>query len=202
MTLIYLIRHCTNDFGGRIICGRRPGIWLNERGRRQAAELAEALVGQGLNAVYASPLERTRQTAEIIAERQGLKISPDERLLEINYGQWTGLTEHDLSSDLLWKRYNTFRIGTRIPGGEIMAEVQARMIACIEEIRGTYREGRVGLVSHGDPIKTVLAYYMGFSLETILHMDIDTGSVSILRIQDQSAHVICINRIAAGLQLA
>src|ERR1700756_1549502 len=91
VTVFHLLRHGEPAIFGRLN-GRLPGVGLSEKGRAEAAMQAGRLAGEKIEAIYSSPLQRTRETAEILAERLGLPVRYREDVIEIDYGEWTGLT--------------------------------------------------------------------------------------------------------------
>ena len=103
-----------------------PGILLNATGREQADALAAALALLPLAAIYSSPLERARETADAVGRGTGLEVGVSPGLVELDYGAWTGRSIASLADDPVWRDYNTRRVATRIPGGETMDEVAAR----------------------------------------------------------------------------
>lgn len=195
MSIILLIRHGHNDSIGRSIVGRLPGVNLNSTGRGQADSLADRLAGAGITHIYSSPLERARETAAPLSRRLGLEVSICDDLHEIDFGGWTGVSFADLDQDRRWRLFNTFRSGTRTPGGELMVEVQARMVAAVERLRGEHPRGTVALVSHGDPIKTVVAHYAGFPIDHMMRFEISLASVSAIRITDHGPKILCVNSL-------
>jgi probable phosphoglycerate mutase len=120
MNKIILIRHAQTDTAGIRLTGRAPGIFLNAEGREQARILAEKLADAGIDYFYSSPLERTMETANLIAEKHKQPVSTLDNFLEVNYGEWTNFTVEELRGNPLFDRYNTYRSNTRIPGGEKM----------------------------------------------------------------------------------
>ena len=90
MAIFYLIRHGNNDLLGEKLAGRLPGVHLNQAGREQAERLAQALGDKPIKAVYASPLERTLETAQPIAAVHHLEVHNSPALLEIDFGDWSG----------------------------------------------------------------------------------------------------------------
>ena len=192
MTTLLLIRHGACDAVGRYIAGRKEGLNLNEKGRRQVHELAMRLRDVPITRIFSSPLERTLETAAFIGEEKKVVIEVKEELNEVDYGDWTGYTFEMLADEPRWGEYNSFKGYTRIPGGEMLQEVSARMCRCIEEIRrGPDRV--MALVSHGDPIKAALACYGGMPLDYLMRFDVQPASISILKIDDYGAHITCIN---------
>jgi broad specificity phosphatase PhoE len=197
---VFLVRHAAHDRVDRILCGRMPGVGLGEAGRAQAEALARRFAaGGGVDAVWTSPLQRARETAEPIAGRLGLPARTSDALCEIDFGDWTGRRFEDLRDDPRWRRWNEARAGGRAPGGESMAEAQARAVGELERARDGHPGGRVVLVSHGDVIKAALAGVLGLSLDAHGRFEISPGSVSALAVWDGGGKVLSMNEaVAAG----
>ncbi len=191
---VFLVRHAAHDRVDRVLCGRMPGVGLGEAGRRQAEALAQHFAGGGVSAVWTSPLQRARETAAPIAARLGLPARDSDALCEIDFGAWTGRAFDDLRDDPRWRRWNEARgSGARPPGGESMAEAQARAMAEVERARAEHPDGAVALVSHGDVIKAVLAGVLGLSLDAHARFEISPGSVSALAVWDGGGKVLSMN---------
>lgn len=193
MSVFLLIRHGYNDVLGRRITGRLPGVDLNARGRAQAEALAERLADYGIDHVFSSPLERARQTAEPLAHRIGIPMQISEAINEIAFGTWEGKTLEELAAYPGWQNFNRVRSTTRPPGGELMSEVQARMVGEIEDLRHRYPKAVIALVSHGDPIKAALAHYAGLPLDFLPRLEVSPASVSVLSAEDWGPSVLGIN---------
>jgi broad specificity phosphatase PhoE len=193
MPLFLLIRHGHNDWVGKRLAGRLPGVHLNARGRAAVASLAENLAPLPLTAVCSSPLERTQETAAAIAAHHGLPVETSERLQEIDIGHWSGCTLQELAGNEHWRRYNEFRTGVRPPGGETTSEVQARMVAEVEDWQNRQPDGLVALVGHGDPLKAVIAHFLGLPIDHLLRMEITPASVSLLEVGLWGARLLGLN---------
>jgi probable phosphoglycerate mutase len=193
LTTFLLVRHGETDAVGKSIMGWKPGWHLNSRGSAEVAALADRLVRLPVRAVYTSPLERAVETAGAIAERHGLEIQQVVELGEFHAGEWEGLTLAELDQRDDWHRFNQFRSGTRAPGGELMIETQARMIRQLTCIAARHREELVAIVSHGDPLRAVVAYYLGIPLDFMLRFEIDPASVSVVQVAEWGARVLCVN---------
>jgi len=194
MTLVLLICHGTTDWVDRgILAGRSPHVHLNRAGMREVEQLAERLACCPIDAVWSSPLERAIETAAPIAERQTLDVRICEGMTEIDFGDWTGREIRELAEDPQWLQFNHFRSGTRIPGGELIVEVQERMVTAIEQLHRLYPEGLVAAVSHGDVIKSAIAYYAGIPLDLLLRIRISPSSVSVIAIDSDGPEVLGIN---------
>lgn len=182
MTALLLIRHALCDPVGRSIAGRKPGIHLNGPGRSQAEELANRLAGLPISAIYSSPMERARETAEPVARRLGLEVQTEPGLNEIDFGEWTGRTLAELDGIPSWKAFNEERSTTRIPGGELIGEVLERALEACQRISRTHRDpgAVVGLVSHGDVLRALIAHFAGISLDLMRRIELSPASVSVV----------------------
>ncbi|HET8728707.1 MAG TPA: histidine phosphatase family protein [Alphaproteobacteria bacterium] len=195
-TAFFLVRHAAHDQLGRVLTGRMPGVSLGAAGRSQAARLAERLAQERVTAVLTSPLERSCETAEPIVRRLGVPIRISESLNEIDFGAWTGRSFAELEAEVLWQRWNAFRSGTRTPGGETMAQAQARIVGLMERLRNELPGTGVVLVSHGDMIKAALAHHLGLSLDLFHRIEISPASISVVELGDWGPRVLAVNEVA------
>jgi probable phosphoglycerate mutase len=194
MTQLLLIRHAVNDWvGTNRLAGWTPGVHLNEEGRRQAEALARRLAGIELTAIYASPLERTMETAEIIARPHGLPVRIREGIGEAHYGEWTGQKLEDLAKTELWRVVQFHPSGARFPGGEAMREMQARAVAEIDAIRAEHPEGTIAAVSHSDVIKAIIAHYAGMHLDLFQRLAVSPASLNILVFSKMGPRLVRLN---------
>ena len=193
MTTILLIRHGHTAWIGNAIAGHTPGVGLDETGYDQARRLPERLKKTPIQAIYSSPLQRTLETAEPLAQALGLRVEPRLRLIEVDFGEWTGATMQELERDSRWRSFNELRSITRAPGGEQMLEVQARMVAELESIRVQHREETVAVFSHQDSIKGALAHYAGIPLDLFHRFEIGPASISAITLADCGPRIMYIN---------
>ena len=194
MATFLLIRHADNDFvGSGKIAGRAPGVHLNSKGRGQAGRLAEQLAGAGIAVILSSPLERALETAAPLARRIGVEIEVSEAFSEIDCGEWTGRQFDDLRGNPRWRAYDSFRSGTRIPGGELAVEVQLRTVTEMERLRGLHPERVIAVFSHGDPIKSALAYYAGVPIDLYKRFEISTASVTTIELNAWGPRILGVN---------
>lgn len=194
MTTILLIRHGHTDLVGNTLAGRSTGVHLSTQGQREVADLVRHLRTFPISGIFSSPLERTRETAQPLADALGLEVRIREGLIEIDYGQWTGRKVSSLAEDPIWIRYNRFRSSTRIPGGELFLDVQARAVKVLEELRATHPEETLAIVSHGDVIRVALANYLGMHIDLITRIAIRPASVSGLALGDFSPEILFMNQ--------
>jgi probable phosphoglycerate mutase len=192
-TTIFLVRHAAHDRVDRILCGRMPGVTLGEVGRRQAGDVARRLSTENLAAVYTSPLERARETAEPIAEASGLAAVGMSGLNEIDIGEWTGRSFAELAPDPHWQAWNAERAKGRAPGGEAMSGVQDRVYDELEGLRRSHPGGRVAAVSHADVIKAGICRVLGLSLDRYHAFEIEPASVSTIVRWEGGGTVVSLN---------
>ncbi|MFQ5942728.1 MAG: histidine phosphatase family protein [Anaerolineales bacterium] len=195
MTAIYLIRHGQNDYVEKgKLAGRLPGVHLNTVGKDQAAQTAEALRKVKLQGVYSSPLERAIETADEIAAVQGLKVNALQGLGEVNIGRWEGLSLRAARRRKLWPTIQQSPSLARFPDGESFLEAQARMVETLEGLRAQH-SGVIACISHADPIKLAIAYYIGLPIDSFQRLNVDPASISELDIEKGSARLIRLNVI-------
>jgi probable phosphomutase (TIGR03848 family) len=198
VTTFLLLRHGATDALGSFISGRMAGVHLNERGRMEASRLAERLGSLPIEAIYSSPLERARETAEPLARRVGRPVHVLEPLSEVDYGDWTGLSFDALHELPQWSHYNRLRSGARIPGGEMLVEVQTRMVTELHRLAEQHPSGLVVVVSHADSIRGLLCWYAGIPIDLFLRFEITTASVSAIRVSDDTVRILCLNNLGDG----
>ena len=173
--------------------GRTPEIHLNDAGRAEVDRLADELAREPIQHLFSSPMERCRETAAPIAKRLNLEVQILDGLIEVEFGDWTGQEIAEMNSDELWRKWNTFRSGGRIPNGESIWEVQTRMVAAIEKLRRQFPNQALALFSHGDPLRAAITYYLGMPIDFIHRLELSPASVSVLMIDDWTAKIQALN---------
>ena len=192
-TQLLLIRHGLTDWVGHRLPGWTPGIHLSEEGRRQAKALAQRLASLPIEAIYASPLERTMETAEAIAAPHGLSVQIRENLGELQIGEWTGQAIEDLAKKEEWLTIQFYPSGVSIPGGETMHEMQARVVAELDAIRKAHPEATVAVVSHADVIKAAVAHYIGLHLDLFQRLVVYPASLTAFRFNKFGPRLVLFN---------
>ncbi len=199
MSQFLFIRHGAHGLLGKRIAGRLGGVSLNDVGRQQAAHLPERLSLLRIDAVYSSPLERARETAAPLCDRLGLQLQIAEDFTEVDFGLWTNQTFDDLSAVPLWRQFNAFRSSTAPPEGELMLEIQARVLRKLAEIHA--RHEFVVIVSHGDVIRATLAHFLGIHLDAFQRIEIDPASLSLVELGADFVKVRLVNAPWTGSPL-
>ena len=196
-TEVLLIRHGSHDRLGHVLCGRMPGVRLNQAGRTEAEAIA-AWIGDRarIDALIASPLERAVETAAPLATRFGLKPEIDDDMSELDFGDWSACSFDALRDQPVWHDWNLNRDHVRPPGGETFAEAQTRIVRSLGRLHRRFPEGRVAVVSHADLIKAALAWALGLPLAFYGRFEVSPASISRIAIDPHGAKVVGINRTA------
>jgi len=197
MTRLVLIRHAAIDGFASHLAGRDGNVHLSAAGKVQGQRLAQSLKGQGIGKIYSSPQPRARETAEFLADLLGNSVKIAAQLDEIDYGEWSGRSFEELRGIARWRDYNSLRSCTRIPGGELMIEVQARVLGLMESLCQRHPAMTVALVSHADVIRGALAHYLGMPLDFLLRLEISPASISMVAMEHYGPRVLCVNNTEA-----
>lgn len=203
MTHILLIRHAVNDFvkTGRL-AGWTPGVHLNEEGQAQAAALGQRLADATLHRLYASPLERTMETAQAIQQHHPhLPIVQNEQIGEVRYGDWEGMEISKLTGRKMWQVVQQYPSRAEFPNGETMRGVQTRAVNAIEALVEAHPRETVAVVSHADLIKMVIAHFLGMHLDEFQRIVIAPASISSLTLGFGRPYVGTVNDVAHITQL-
>jgi probable phosphomutase (TIGR03848 family) len=181
---IVLLRHATTAATGKRLGGWTPGVHLDEGGVAQAEAAAERLAPLPITAVYASPLERTQETAKHVAKRHGLRVRTRRGIGEVDYGAWTDTPLGQLRRRSLWPVIQSTPSRVTFPGGESIRGAQSRAVEAIEALAADHAGEMVVAVSHADVIKAALAHFLGMPLDTFQRLHIAPASVSVLHLAD------------------
>ncbi|KQH77375.1 phosphoglycerate mutase [Mycobacterium gordonae] len=209
---VLLLRHgrSTSNTAGTL-AGRSEGVDLDDKGREQAAGLIDRIGDLPIRAVVSSPLLRCRRTVEPLA--QALCVEPviEDQLAEVDYGEWTGRKLSELVNEPLWRVVQAHPSAAVFPGGEGLAQVQARAVAVVREHDRRLSEEFGGDVlwvacTHGDVIKSLIADAYGMHLDSFQRVNADPASVSVIRYTPLRPFVLHVNhtgsRLSAGLRAA
>jgi probable phosphomutase (TIGR03848 family) len=199
-TLLLLVRHGQTPTTGSTLPGRAPGLHLAETGQQQAEAVAERLQDvKKITAVYASPLERTRETAAPIARVAKQRVKVERGLLECDFGAWTGKKLKDLMKKPEWRTVQRYPSGFRFPDGESFSEMQTRMVSTLQRLAAAHRGGVVVAVSHADPIKAAVAHALGTHLDLFQRIVVSPCSVTAILYANEGPVVLTVNSITGPL---
>jgi probable phosphomutase (TIGR03848 family) len=193
---VILLRHGRSNANvSGVLAGRSPRVGLDEHGTKQAQGVVQRLADVPLVALIASPLQRCRQTVAPLATARELPITVDSGLSEVDYGEWTGRELKTLAKEPLWRVVQSHPSAAVFPGGESLANVQARAVAAVRNLDARFAKEHgaeaVWLAcSHGDVIKAVLADALGLHLDSFQRIVVDPCSISVVRYTDTRPFVL------------
>ena len=198
--MILLVRHGQTPTTGKVLPGRAVGLHLAEAGTSQAHRVAERIAElPRVDAIYASPLERARETAAPIAKALKQRVKIDKGLLECDFGDWTGAELSKLMKLPEWSTVQKSPSTFRFPNGESFTEMQTRMVTALDRIRAAHPGGTVVCVSHADPIKAAVAHAMGTHIDLFQRIVIGTCSVSAVAYSPHGPIVLTVNSTGGSL---
>lgn len=190
MTTLVLIRHGHSTANAAaILAGRLPGVGLDETGQKQACAVGQALAQVSLDAVYSSPMQRCLETARLA----GCEPQVLPELNECDYGTWSGAKLAELRGEPLWQEIQTSPSTVIFPGGESMQAMHARVVAAVELLCARHPGQTVAAVSHGDPIKAILAHAYGMALDQFQRIHVSPAGISVINYAGFAPRVLCVN---------
>jgi len=200
MTNLYLIRHGANDWLGKRLPGWMPGLHLNAVGRAQAERLAELLREAPIEAIYASPLERTMETAAPLAAAKHLTILRRPDLRDVYPGRWQGQPLASLRRRKQCPLIAATPSLATFPEGESFTRAQNRVVGELERIRLEHSrpQASVAVFSHADIIMLAIAHYIGLPLDLYRRLVIEPASISLLHVHERSARLLQLNDTRAA----
>ena len=199
-TLIIFVRHGRTPTTGTKLPGRAPNLHLSDEGKSQAEMIAKEIkkssssfLGTKVSAVYASPMERTQETAKPIAKTLNLRVRTLQGLNECDFGDWTGRRLRDLSKLKSWSTIQKQPSSFRFPNGESFTEMQNRMLKTVDKILERHSGETVVCVSHADPIKAILASAVGTPLDLFQRILVGPCSASVVLYTKERLLVLTLN---------
>lgn len=211
MTVILLRHGRSSSNTAGILAGRSEGVDLDDKGCDQAAGLIDRIGDLPIRALISSPLLRCRRTLEPLAEALCLEPVIEDRLVEVDYGEWTGRKIAELATEPLWRVVQAHPSAAVFPGGEGLAQVQARAVAAVREhdrrLASEHGEEKGGdalwvACTHGDVIKAVVADAYGMHLDAFQRVTADPASMSVIRYTELRPFVLHVNHTGARLSAA
>ncbi len=199
-TLVLFVRHGRTPTTGKVLPGRAKGLHLGKEGVAQAERVAARIAGlDSVAAVYASPMERTQETATPIAKAVGVRVRTRKGLIEADFGQWTGRRLSQLNKLPEWTTVQRYPSGFRFPGGESFSEMQTRMVDTVHELVAEHPGETIVLTSHADTIKAALAQALGTHLDHFQRIVVGQCSVSAVLYTPNGPVVLAVNSMGDDL---
>ena len=195
---LFVVRHGETEWvRKRRFAGSRD-IALTEVGRTQCEAVARALAGATVSAVYASPLERARASAEVIAKPHGLPVRIEPAFSEMTFGSWEGLTRDEARArdPEAWAQWRSAPHLVKLTGGETIPEVAARVAAGVEALQQAHNGQTVVLVSHGVVARVIVLGALGLGLDRLWTLDAAPAGITELEYEPGWATVHRMNTVA------
>ncbi len=179
----------------RILAGRTEGVPLTETGIKQAEHTAELLEHMNISAIYSSPIQRAKHTAEITGKRNSVDVTIDDRLIELDMGKFTGLQYDEIFTshgNVFMKFYNG-ELEIAHNGVETFDQVKKRVSGIVDHVIEKHPDENVVLVTHMDPIKAMLSTIVDLSPTNLFELIIANASLNIFREKDQKFSLLGLN---------
>ncbi len=171
----------------RILAGRREGVPLTDTGIKQAEHSAQLLEQMNVSAIYSSPIERAKHTAEIVGKHNSLDVTIDDRLIELDMGKFTGMPYDEIFNshgNVFMKFYNG-NLEIAHNGVETFSDVKKRILGIVDHIIEKHPDENVLLVTHMDPIKAMLSTVIDLSPTNLYELILPNASLTIFRENDK-----------------
>ena len=185
--IIFLRHGQAKNNTDRILAGRTEGIPLTEIGIKQAEHTAEFLQHMNISAVYSSPIQRAKHTAEIVGKHNSLDVTIDERLIELDMGKFTGMPYDEIFNshgNVFMKFYNG-ELEIAHNGVETFSDVKKRVLGLVDHVIANHPDENVVLVTHMDPIKAMLSTIVDLSATNLFELIIANASLNIFKEKEQ-----------------
>lgn len=179
----------------RILAGRTEGIPLTETGVKQAEHTADFLQHMNISAIYSSPIQRAKHTAEIVGKHNSLDVTIDDRLIELDMGKFTGMPYDEIFNNhgnVFMKFYNG-ELEIAHNGVETFSDVKKRVLGIVDHVIENHPDENVVLVTHMDPIKAMLSTIVDLSATNLFELIIANASLNIFREKEQKFSISGLN---------
>ncbi|MCH7758032.1 MAG: histidine phosphatase family protein [Thaumarchaeota archaeon] len=184
MGLIIFLRHGqAKNNTERVLAGRTPGVPLTEKGVDQSEQAAKFLEEMNISAIYSSPIERAKNTAEIIGKHISIDVRIDDRLIELDMGKFTGRPYDEIFSSHgnVFMKFYRGELEIAHNGVETFEQVKRRILDIVDHVIENHPDENVVLVTHMDPIKAMLSTVVSLSPENLFELIIANASLNIFR---------------------
>lgn len=190
MGRVLLVRHAPTPETGKKLTGRLAGVSLDDSGVEIARRTAANLATVKLKALYASPIERTWETAVEIGMPHALEPVREDGVIEIDYGDWSGRTLKSLYPLKAWRTVQATPSRMTFPNGENLADAQRRAVAAIDRLAAAHPKHTIAVVTHADVIKAVVAHHLGTPLDLFQRIGVSPASVTVIDFPKQGAPMV------------
>lgn len=194
-SIIFLRHGQAKNNTERILAGRTPGVPLTEEGVEQSEKAAKFLEEMNISAIYSSPIERAKNTAEIVGKHNSIDVRIDDRLIELDMGKFTGKPYDEIFSSHgnVFMKFYRGELEIAHNGVETFEEVKKRIRDMVDHVIDNHPDENVVLVTHMDPIKAMLSTVVSFSPENLYELIIPNASLNIFREYERKFSISGIN---------
>ena len=182
-SIIFLRHGQAKNNTERILAGRTPGVPLTEKGIDQAEKAAKFLEDMNISAIYSSPIQRAKHTAEIVGKHNSIDVKIDDRLIELDMGKFTGVPYDEIFSSHgnVFMKFYKGELEIAHNGVETFSDVKKRVLGIVDHVIEKHPDENVVLVTHMDPIKAMLSTVVSLSPENLFELIIANASLNIFR---------------------
>ena len=193
--IIFLRHGQAKNNTDRVLAGRTPGVPLTDTGIKQAEQTGKLLEDMNISAIYSSPIQRAKHTAEIVGEHNSIDVTIDDRLIELDMGKFTGVPYDEIFTshgNVFMKFYNG-ELEIAHNGVETFADVKKRVLGIVDHVIEKHPDENVVLVTHMDPIKAMLSTIVDLSPTNLFELIIANASLNIFREKDKKFSISGLN---------
>ena len=194
-SIIFLRHGQAKNNTERILAGRTPGVPLTEEGVDQSEKAAKFLEDMNISAIYSSPIERAKNTADIVGKHNSIDVRIDDRLIELDMGKFTGMPYDEIFSSHgnVFMKFYKGELEIAHNGVETFADVKKRVLGMVDHVIENHPDENVVLVTHMDPIKAMLSTIVSLSPENLFELIIANASLNIFREYERKLSISGIN---------
>ncbi len=198
MPQLYLLRHAQSEANLRgILAGPDNSVNLSNKGRKQSLKVSKYLQEIAFQQIYCSPISRCFQTIQpLVRARPDIALLHEEKIQEMNYGQWNGKDLKTLSKKRDWQRIQSAPSKFTFPDGESFNQLRRRVTLFLSQVER--KDGPILVVSHGDVIKMILASVLDLPTDKFQNFVIEPASISIVQYESKSKTIISLNQEVEG----
>jgi len=196
--MIIFLRHGQAENNTKkILAGRTSGINLTEEGKKQAEQAGKMLESLNISAIYSSPIDRAVQTTEIIKKYCNVEYKTDDRLIELDMGQFTMMPYQEIfkKHGNVFLKFYSGSAEVSENGVETFADVKKRINDMVDFVITKHKNENVVLVTHMDPIKAMIGRVLDLKPEVLFDLIIANASLSIIKNHDQNFYLTAINAV-------
>lgn len=182
-SIIFLRHGQAKNNTERVLAGRTPGVPLTGEGIDQAEKAAQFLAEMDVSTIYSSPIERAKNTAEIVARHNSLDMKLDDRLIELDMGKFTGMPYDEVFANHgnVFLKFYSSELEVAHSGIETFSEVKRRVLSMVGHVLENHPDQNVVLVTHMDPIKAMLSTVVALSPQNLYELIIANASINVFR---------------------